>query len=224
MKLGVVAALRRELGSTLDALPKSDVITFRSKQLARIMERPPFFMIAAGVGVQRAKEATQLLLTEELHGLLSVGLCGALDDSLSPCDLILGGTREFESSPSLLDLAKRSGTHRIGTIHTADHVVNDPEERRSIARTTGAIAVDMEAAAVGKVASDRGLPFLCVKVVLDTPLQPLASSYKSVGRVALDILKRPTVIGRMIGDGKRAKRAAERLRDFFLAFRKELAP
>ncbi len=109
-------------------------------------------------------------------------------------------------------------------MHTTDRVINDFEEKRSIARTTGAMAVEMEAAAVGKVAQERGLAFLCVKVVLDTPSQPLASTYASFGRVMLDLLRRPWIVGRMIGDGKRAKLAAEKLRDFFVAFRKEISP
>ena len=105
-----------------------------------------------------------------------------------------------------------------------DHVVVNAAEKREIVQRTGAAVVDMESAAVAKAAKARGLPFLCVKVVIDTPSQPLASTYASFGRVTVDILKKPWIIARMIGDGRRAKLAAERLRDFFVAFAKEINP
>ena len=105
-----------------------------------------------------------------------------------------------------------------------DHVVVSTDEKRQISERTGALAVDMESAAVGRVARERKQNFLCVKVVLDTPSQPLASTYASGSRVALDLLKRPWLVARMIGDGKRAKMAAGKLRDFFVGFAKESHP
>jgi nucleoside phosphorylase len=211
MKLGVVAALETEIRPTLKAFHPSGPDP-----------ADPFRFMVSGIGLTRAERTARS--AEDVQGLLSVGFCGGLEDGLVPGDLILGGTREFEVSPDLLKIAQRAGPHRIGMVDTVDHVVNDTEEKRSIARTTGAIAVDMEAAGVGKVAKQKGLAFLCVKVVLDTPSHPLASSYASFGRVAIDILKRPWIVGRMIADGKRAGLAAQRLRDFFVAFAKELGP
>ena len=220
MKLGVVAALGRELNSTLQSLNASTPVVQDSFS---IREAPPFRFIAGGIGLTKAERAARAV-AENATGILSVGFCGALDDTLSPGDLVLGGAIGFDPSPDLLALAQKTGPHRTGTFNTIDHVVVDIEEKRSIARTTGAIAVDMEAAAVGKVALDRGLPFLCVKVVIDTPSAPLASNYASVGRVMLDLLKRPWLVRRMIGDGTRATLGAEKLRDFFVALRKEINP
>lgn len=205
MKLGVVAALKTELKPTLEALPHPSPLAF----------------IISGVG-SRAAEAASLGLAGHVDGLLSVGFCGALTDDLAPGDLLLGGTTGHEASPDLLDLARRCGPHRAASVAMVDHVIVDSREKEEIAKRTGAAAVDMESAAVAKVARERGVKFLCVKVVLDTPSKPLACSYSSGGRVALQILRRPWIIGRMMRDGKRARVAAEKLRDFFMAFRKEI--
>lgn len=207
MKLGVVAALRTEIKPTITALP---------------FPSAAFLFTVSGVGAARA-EAAARALPADLDGLLSVGFCGALTDDLTPGDLLLGGSIGFDASPDLRELARRT-PHRPGTVAMVEHVVVSTEEKRQIAGRTGALAVDMESAAVGRVALERKQRFLCVKVVLDTPSQPLASTYASGGRVLLDILKRPWIIGRMFGDGKRAKMAAGKLRDFFVAFAKELNP
>ncbi|HXX94724.1 MAG TPA: hypothetical protein VEN81_13910 [Planctomycetota bacterium] len=226
MEVGVVAALERELRPALRALGAARTLAppDPSGSLPRVIYvAPPFRLAASGIGTRRADLGARRL-AEGSEGLLSVGFCGGLDDSLRPGDLILGGIRDFEASPGLLELARRTGPHRLGSVATVDHVVVDLEEKRSIARQTGALAVEMEAEAVATVARNRGIPFLSVKVVLDTPVEPLASSYDGFRRVAWDLLRRPWLVGRMIGDGNRARGAARRLGEFFVAFRKELNP
>jgi hypothetical protein len=79
----------------------------------------------------------------------------------------------------------------------------------------------MEADAVGVAAQARGLGFLAVKAVIDTPAAPLASTYSGCWTVLGDLLK-GSVMG-MIYDSKRVKLASERLREFFLALRGKLA-
>jgi hypothetical protein len=80
----------------------------------------------------------------------------------------------------------------------------------------------MEAEAVAVAARARGLGFLCVKVVIDTPSEPLASTYAGCWKVMLDLLARPGTIGQMIYDSKRVKLAADRLRDFFLKLKEKI--
>jgi hypothetical protein len=101
-------------------------------------------------------------------------------------------------------------------------VVVKADEKRALAKSSGAAIVDMEADAVGVVARSRKLGFLCVKVVIDTPSEPLASTYAGCWTVAKDLLIRPGTIMQMVYDSKRVKTAAERLKDFFLALNPEL--
>lgn len=220
MKLAVVAALRTELVPTLAALaaspdPSSHPKTFSS---------PPFRFAVAGIGAEKAAAAALALLRDgPSDGLISVGFCGAITGDLELADIVLGGTTRYDASPELLDLARAAWPQaKSGRIATVTRVINDPAERKSIAQKTGAIAVEMEADAVGRAAKEKGLGFLCVKVVIDTPAEPLASTYAGCWRVLLDVVMRPGTIGQMIYDSTRVKIAAGRLRDFFVAFRGKL--
>ena len=58
-------------------------------------------------------------------------------------------------------------------------------------------------------------------LVIDTPADPLASTYSGCWTVALDLLK-GSLLG-MIHDSKRVKLAAGRLKDFFVAIEGNLA-
>jgi adenosylhomocysteine nucleosidase len=54
-----------------------------------------------------------------------------------------------------------------GRFVSRSHVVCRGEEKRALAAETGAIAVDMESAALAKVARDAAVPFAVVRAVSD---------------------------------------------------------
>jgi phosphorylase superfamily protein len=101
-------------------------------------------------------------------------------------------------------------------------VILGADEKKAAASRTGAAVVDMEADAVAVAARARGLGFLSVKVVIDTPSEPLASTYAGCWTVLKDVLLRPGTIMQMVYDSKRVKVAAERLKDFFVALKEKL--
>jgi nucleoside phosphorylase len=219
MKLGVVAALSQELGSTLGAIPT----TTRVVERLRFRECPSLIFVAAGVGSRPAAAAALLLAdTWKPDALLSVGFCGALTEDLGTADLVLGGTTNHSAEPALLALARSCAAEaRSGTVLTVPKVVVDAAEKKELAKKTGAVAVDMEADAVAIAAKARGLGFLSVKAVIDTPAAPLASTYAGCWTVLRELFK-GSVMG-MIHDSKRVKLASERFREFFLALRDKLA-
>jgi hypothetical protein len=55
-----------------------------------------------------------------------------------------------------------------GWLAEADRVLADPGDKRALAQSTGAVAADMESAAILRVADQAGLPCVVVRVVLDT--------------------------------------------------------
>lgn len=218
MKLGVIAALSQELQPTFGSIPMTPHFVDR----ARFQVSPSLIFIAAGIGSRPAAAAALLLAdTFKPDALISVGFCGALTDELGTADMILGGTPNHPAEPSLLALAQSAAIKpRLGTILTVPKVIVDAAEKKELARKTGALAIDMEADAVAVAAKARGLGFLAVKVVIDTPSAPLASTYSGCWTVVKDLLK-GSVMG-MIYDSKRVKLAAERLRDFFVALDKKV--
>ena len=212
MKLGVIAALAQELKPTLAALPT----TPRVVEHLRCHESPSLIFAAAGVGNRPAAAAALLVAdTFKPDALISVGFCGALTGDLETADLIVGGTTSHGATSSLLDLALSAAPKaRRGNVVTVKQVVVDKDEKRKLSQDTGAIAVDMEADAVAVAAKARGLGFLAVKCVIDTPGAPLSSTYAGCWTVLKDLLK-GSVMG-MVYDAKRVKLAGERLRDFFV--------
>src|SRR5690349_528345 len=67
--------------------------------------------------------------------VLVAGLGGALDPMLRVGDLVI-------------DTPVGDGPWRVGAIHSAERAVTTPEEKGALFRETGALAVDMEHAAV----------------------------------------------------------------------------
>jgi nucleoside phosphorylase len=213
MRLGIIAALPQELGPALKALP-----TTKSKVEHLVcFESPSLIFTVAGIGRRRAAAAALVVANKfKPHALVSIGFCGALTDDLETGDLVLGGTSVHGATTSLIDLALSDAIKaRRGNVVTVDKVVLDAEEKRKLAKESGAIVVDMEADGIAVAAQSRGLAFLAVKIVIDTPSSPLSSSYGGCWPVFKDLLR-----GRLMGmmlDAKRVKLAAERLKDFLVA-------
>ncbi len=92
------------------------------------------------------------------------GLCGAVDPSLRPGDLVVASElrAEGEGEPIVcrVDLAEALGA-RVGPIVSLDHIAG-PAER---ARLGDALAVDMESYWLARSAGDR--PVAVVRAVVD---------------------------------------------------------
>jgi nucleoside phosphorylase len=215
MKLGVIAALRSELAPTLAALPH----VTRTIEHLTVHETPTMVFVAGGIGARLAAAAGMLLAQHvKPDALVSTGYCGALTDDLGTADLIVGGTRKRPADEKLLELAQAAAPKaRTGIVRTVEKVVVKADDKKALAKETGALAVDMEAEAVALAARSSNVGFLSVKVVIDTPSEPLASTYAGCLTVLRDVVLRPGTVMQMVYDAKRVKLAAERLRDFFVA-------
>jgi adenosylhomocysteine nucleosidase len=143
--------------------------------------------VATGLGINRAadtaRRALQSFAAADL--VIATGLAGALSEELQPGDLVLAdrllldGDRPglapvtIEISPTDLArfkaaLAARPLRFATGTILTAARILKDGAAKRDARARTGALAVDMESAAIAAEAHRRGLRFACVRAVLDT--------------------------------------------------------
>jgi len=220
MKLGVIAALQTELKPTLVALPHQS----RSFEHLRFHETPSLVFVVGGIGAKAAAAASLVMVDRfKPDALVSAGFCGALNDQLETGDLVLGGTKKRPPDEKLLDLARAAAPKaRTGRVRTVEKVVVNAEDKKTLGEESGALIVDMEAEAVGLAARSRDVGFLSVKVVIDTPAEPLASTYAGCWTVLRDVLIRPGTITQMIYDSKRVKIAADRLKDFFVALKDKL--
>ncbi len=167
-KIAIIAALPREIAGLVrgwknDSLPKEKIFLYT---------RGSAVVACAGMGAQRAVLATHAALKHSPAAqIFSVGWAGALRPGLragavlQPASVIDAATGEkfvcVQGSGMLVTVAQ----------------VADGEQKRVLASQYYADCVDMEAAAVARIAAEQGIPFRAVKAVsdaLDADLPPLA--------------------------------------------------
>ncbi len=145
-----------------------------------------FAVVGHGIGHKRAtdtaRRAFELMPDAEL--VIGTGVAGALSSGLKPGDLVLSDRvliihadgRMAEHVTAVGDahlravgrsLARAGLAYSTGAILTSHRVLATGAEKRRAKESTGAIAVDMETAAIAAEAGVRGLPFLAIRAVLD---------------------------------------------------------
>ena len=129
-----------------------------------------------GIGQQAAHDSAIAALRDGACTIISWGVAGGLEPSLRPGTVLLpttvlraGGTR-LPTDAALRDrLARALAPHvaiEAGELLSVDDVLATPRAKAD-ARRTGAVAVDMESAAIGAIAVRAGRPFAVLRVVLD---------------------------------------------------------
>ena len=145
-----------------------------------------FAVVGHGIGHRRASEAARRALDSlpSAELVIGTGVVGALSSGLKPGDLVLsdriltidGDGQMAEQVIAVSDshlravgrsLASAGIAYSTGAILTSHRVLANGAEKRRAKESTGAIAVDMETAAIAAVAAARGLPFVAIRAVLD---------------------------------------------------------
>lgn len=142
----------------------------------------PCLVRRTGCGLRRSARSAAELAGGDFDVMAIAGLGGGLTPALRSGDVVVGsevrGTGTAGPGTAVRTLAYRRLAHELrrqgltvhtGPIVTTGHVVHGTE-RAALART-GALAVDMESAALVAAAGCR--PVAVVRVVLDTPREPL---------------------------------------------------
>jgi adenosylhomocysteine nucleosidase len=169
-------------------------------------------MVANGPGETLVFEA--LRGKKNVDGIISTGLCGALDPALRVADVVVYGDTPIDGQASCAR----------GAVHSIDHVAVTAAEKRTLRNQTGAVAVDMEAATVQRTAAEWDLPFWCIRAVSDRAGDTLPLDFNryrtargdfSRTRIALAAMARPfTVMPQLIEFDRNCRRAADALGDF----------
>ncbi len=151
----------------------------------------------SGVGEQRARLAGRKLIESGAKALVSWGSAGGLTSQVSPGSLILphrivsadGFIYEVDSiwhERLFRRLAGHIDLH-TGLLAESKAVLTSPSEKRALFDSTGAIAVDMESAAVVAVAHQAGVPFVAIRAIADradlTVPQSVLRSLDEFGRL-----------------------------------------
>jgi 4-hydroxy-3-methylbut-2-en-1-yl diphosphate reductase len=155
-------------------------------------------VLRTGMGPERARIAAARALAIEANNVAIAGLCGGVDPTLRPGDVVCANelrregetTVEVPGADELAETARRHGlrTH-VGALVSADRILT-PAER---AQLGGALAVDMESAWLAESAGGR--PLAVLRVVVDGAGRRLADPRIAVDGVrALRSLRRCSAV------------------------------
>jgi adenosylhomocysteine nucleosidase len=150
-------------------------------------------LTVSGVGGDNAARAARALVAAGVGALLSWGVAGALDPALAPGAVLLPA--EVLRRPSAigsLSLQRFATCHgwrqrvaaalqphapvSAGALLTSALPVAAAALKATLFRDTSAVAVDMESAAVAQVAAEHALPFITLRVILDSASVSLPGS------------------------------------------------
>lgn len=241
----VFVATRAEMKPLAGSLQPTRPSAYRSDAIVQFGMRGRDLLLArTGVGPDNAAIAARRLFKEmPIAAALSLGIAGGLSLGVETGDLIVGNRmilrrnsgqvlcgekdsrlESFPCDPGLQDAAMTvirgwNSRHCLGPILTVDHILT-MEEKRVLAAGSGALAVDMESAAIASAASACSIPFLAIRGILDPVHEDLAVGFDQfldaegepdLPRLTRYLLIHPFTLSRLVGLGRRTKAVCTRL-------------
>jgi adenosylhomocysteine nucleosidase len=191
--------------------------------------------VESGVGRRRAESAANWLLSgPRLENVgyrprlvVAAGFCGGLEENLRTGDLILATEvmdaatgRSYPATwPPQLPLGPWQPPLKRGRMVTVVELAAQPRQKRSLAAEYGAAAVDMESGAIAACCQEAGVPYCCLRAVVDeaaTPLSPrlvslLSASRISPWRLGMGLARAPGLMGELLHLARRSQLAGARL-------------
>ena len=169
------------IGIIVAMLPEASCLTPLAPEPGVPVElRPGILMHLCGIGPEQATRGAEQLVDRGARGLLSFGVAGGLAPGLMPGAVILPERVETSAGSLFTHAEWRMRVHQCliaaglppasGDMAEADTVLCTSGEKAALAGQRKAAAVDMESAAVLRVAGRRALPALVLRVILD-PLE-----------------------------------------------------
>lgn len=188
-------------------------------------------LAVSGIGSAAAARSARALLAAGCGAIASWGLAGGLDPALDcgaivlPEDVLLEGGASLRTEAAWRERVERSlAAHwpvARGRLLTSGRVLGAVAQKAMAFHETRAAAVDMESFAVGEVAMAHGVPFIAVRVIVDTAtdaIHPaLAGAMDSAGQVSTGrligrILSEPTDLVALLRLARRYRAARRSLR------------
>lgn len=179
---------------------------------------PQVALHLSGMGAAAAAR-TAAELPQGLRAIVAAGFCGALDPTLRVADLVVADEvideatgERFAADPGLLAAAPG----RRGALVSAARLARTPADRARLSGT----AVDMESAALARVAAGRGTPFLALRAVTDETRHRLpdfdrvmdAAGRLTPGAGLLHFARHPRELPALVRLGPAARAAGQSLR------------
>lgn len=169
-KLALIAALERELRPLVKQWPATTVrhegreFTFYESDYA--------IAVCSGIGPESARAAAEAIIAQHSPDLLiSAGVAGSLVPELHVGETIFPttvvDTQDGSRHETAIHDAPLGKTPLARTVLASYPEIAGAAQKQQLAKSYGAHAVDMEAAAVAHAAQVHGLPFLAIKAISD---------------------------------------------------------
>ncbi len=181
--VGVVAALEAEARTLGPAVRRRDGLFFLSDGA---------LLAVSGMGGALAAIAARNLIDAGAAALMSFGLAGGLDPLLRAGTIVLpsevisrDGARFLTSTGWREQLCAAIAKQRpvaAGALLTSSQPIGAVAEKVAAFRETGAVAVDMESLGVAEVSAAHNLPFIAVRVIVDTAADVLPRAVVAASR------------------------------------------
>jgi adenosylhomocysteine nucleosidase len=128
-------------------------------------------VLETGVGVIRAAAAIRWVLENiESRLIVACGFAGALSPSMKVGDVLLASEVVEPGEDELhwrTAVPAELGDLPVGRLVTVPQLVGRPAGKRTLARATGAVAVDMESAAIAEACQAWRVPCAVVRAISD---------------------------------------------------------
>lgn len=205
------------------------VVTALAAEARAFGSQPGALLALSGMGAAAAGAAARGLVEARVSSLMTFGLAGGLDPSLVAGSVVLperllslAGQRFEVSGAWRSRVAAAIGASRAvtgGALLTTANALATTAEKAAAWSESGAAAVDMESTAVAAVAAAHNIPFIAVRVVVDTatdmlPPTVIAASRAGrvrIGRLIAGVVLAPGEIGALIRLAQRYRTAMRTL-------------
>jgi len=218
-KTAIIAAMEREVSPLIRSW-RVRMIEHGGRRY-RLFENGGIALVCGGIGAEAARRATEAVIREVSPArVISVGFAGALDESLE-----VGHVLEPRAVINAADGVRTEVGSGEGILVTSKTVA-DKEQKLRFRKAYGAIAVDMEAAAVAQGAQARGVEFAALKVISDAADFSLPAldrfvasdgSFQSV-RFAFHVALRPWLWGTTVALARNSAKASQALRNALASY------
>ncbi|HEX3914358.1 MAG TPA: hypothetical protein VHW71_12685 [Steroidobacteraceae bacterium] len=185
--MGVVAALASEARTLGPSLQRAGTPALRELAWA-----DGGLLAVSGMGEAAAAAAASHLVEAGVSALMTFGMAGGLDPALEAGAVVM--PLELISAAGVALPVCRTWRERVaaavgplrtvsdGTLLCSGGAIGSPADKAAAFRSTGAAAVDMESAAVAQVAAAHSLPFIAVRVIVDTSADRLPRAVIAASR------------------------------------------
>jgi adenosylhomocysteine nucleosidase len=181
----------------------------------------------SGIGCAGAESTARALIDAGAGALLSFGMAGGLDPTLDagaicvPSEVISFDGARFLTAQGWAKRVSASLTGSVagGKLLTSAHAIGTIEDKARAYLETGAALVDMESLGVARIAAVHGVPFIAVRVIVDTAADALPAAVASatrdgrvrIGRLIRALARSPADLGAILRLARRYRAATRSL-------------